>query len=134
MADDYLIRVTTVDRDTVRVALEGSHKLLHQVLTILLEPLGNTHNGAAPPTAQAAKPPRRHYTRRGRPKKADHPQPAPAKGKTVSSPPMLEKTCHFCGNHFSSKFSGSRYCSERCRAKAHELQPLPRPLETETLL
>jgi hypothetical protein len=155
MADDYLIRVTTVDRDTVRVALEGSPQLLQHVLATLLE--GTSQNGAAPgppadPPPTPAATPRRYRKRRGRPTKDAHPKPSQAKGKTVSLPPLMErvssddtsfpqtstgkdgKRCSFCGNHFSSKFSGSRYCSERCRAKAHELQPLPRPLEMDTVL
>jgi hypothetical protein len=140
MADDYLIRVTTVDRDTVRVALEGSYQLLHQVLTTLLE--GGNSNGAAPPSAHArvdklatlkvtAKPPRRQYKRRGRPKKADHHQGSHAKVETGPVQPLLESRCSFCANPFTTPYTGTKFCSADCKRKSHQLQPLPRPLEAE---
>jgi hypothetical protein len=105
MADDYSLTVSTGEgKSTLEV--HGSPELIRQ----LLQTLWGSQNGttpaprADPPATTIAKPPRRHHKR-----------PVPV-------PPELERKCAFCANPFSSKFSGAKYCSERCKTKAHQVQ------------
>jgi hypothetical protein len=123
--DAYSFTVST-EGNIHRLEVKTTPMGIHRLLATLLEPLGNSQNGAAParaaaggqPAAHAAKPPHRQRKRRGRPKRGEE-KHYHDNVKTVAIQRPLEKTCAFCSNRFSSKFSGARYCSPRCKERAH---------------
>src|SRR5262245_27086796 len=42
--------------------------------------------------------------------------------RVVAAVAQVERKCAFCSNPFSTKFSGTRYCGQRCKERAHALQ------------
>jgi hypothetical protein len=120
---EYRIHLSIVDEETRRLELEAPHPMIRQVLSTLLETMATSQNGAAvpvpraaPPAPPGAKPARRPYKR------------------VAPVPPAREKKCSFCSNVFPSRSRSARYCSRRCKRKAHALQQRPTPQATDTVL
>src|SRR5262249_15598325 len=90
--------VTELSASRSRLEVEMSPQRIVQLLSRMLTD--------APPPPPARLP----HRKRGRPA----PKPVPV----LPVPPLRAHSCAYCGELFKTQFSGSRYCSEQCKAKA----------------